>query len=1644
MGVFSRSAKERTKQLAFASAYSRRHLFIAFLLFGLSLAFPLLSHAAVQVTVSPTSTSMLSGATTTFTATVLNASNTAVTWSAALGSISSSGIYIAPFVLNSSTLTDTITATSIADNTKSATATATISSGLAGWWPLNEGSGAVAFDNSGNGNNGTWNGSSTNGSHYTGGKVGTYAGYFNGVNNQINASDTVGTNITVSAWINYLGTSTTQVPISGGNANDYFFALIGGALYTSQTNASSGQVYYTIAGGVLTGWHLYATTITTNGNNVSWNTYRDGVSIGTYLSSNGLMPVGISYLGVNASGGSHFFGPIDDVRVYNRALSGAEVQALYNAVAFPSISLTTSTALNFTATHGITATSSQPVVVSNGGVSSSTLHWSATSTQSWLTFSPASSSLVGGASTTVSFIVNPTGLGVGTYNATATIADSSASNTPQTLPVTLTIASTNLSTTITSPSNGATVSSTIPLSASASSTVGIASVQFYLDGGPLGALITSTSSPNTYTYSWNAATLTTGSHTLYALATDNNGNVATSSAISVIGTLSPAILSITTSTSLTFSGTQGSVATTSQLITISNMATASAAALNWSATSTQSWLTFGPASSSLAGGTSQSVSLIANSTGLGIGIYNATATISDPNASDSPQTFGVTLTVNSIISGYPILNVERTFPNTTSTGMVNVKTYGATGNGVTDDTAAIQAAISATLFNPNNTVVNPNYVSILYFPAGTYLVSSPLVEKNASGTWESYLKIQGENRATTIIKLKNNDSLYQSTSSPEDVLDTGSEDPFSTSTGNGNDAFDNYVSDITIDVGQGNPGAVALDFMGNNYCGLRNVTLQSSDPNHVGAAGLSMLRYATGPCLMKNVVINGFNYGIEVANIDYSTTFENLTLFNQSLYGIDNNGNVMSIRGLASQDSVPAIYNQSSLGLVTLLQASLQGGSSSTSAIVNDGTLYARNVTSTGYLSAIMNGTSTISGVNVTEYDSGPVQGLFSSATSSLNLPIQETPQFEDTNLADWTSVVTYGADPTGTSDSSAAIQSAIDSGATTVYFPTGKYLVSQTIYVRGAVRMLDGLNSWIQPTGSAFQNASSPTALFQIATGTSNVTLNDFQFGNWQYSYPGIIFIQQNSSRPVVLSNSDYTGSNVIAAYQNTSQGTGTLFVENVAAAPWQILYPQNVFARQIDPEVTGAHILNNGGSLWVFGYKAEESGTEIETDNGGSTEMLGGYFYPASNVPVNQSAFVINNSRASLEYAVTGYGAPSSNPYPNFQTQVTETQDGTTRSLATTATLTRGYGSMTPLYADTNPSVVSTTVTFPTSGATVSSTVSLSAIATSTAGITSVQFYLDGSPIGSIATSSPYTASWNTTGASNGAHTFYAAATDNNGNIEDSPNVMITVDNQPPAVFILSPVGGSTLSGNSVTIIASTTDALSGVSSVAFYLDGSTLLGTGSLFIQPSYTYVWDTTQVNNGTHTITAVATDGAGNATSSPGVSVTINNNPAPAPTVVSAGGGGGGGGGTGYYMPIPQASTSTATGTAINSSTTPLPTSQAGLEALLGSLQSELKGLLAQAAAQGITIPGVASSSLTFTRNLTLGSRGPDVASLEHYLNTHGFAVVSTPGYAGSLGYETQYFGVKTQAALADFQKSVGIAATGYFGPITRAYLNAHQ
>jgi hypothetical protein len=189
--------------------------------------------------------------------------------------------------------------------------------------------------------------------------------------------------------------------------------------------------------------------------------------------------------------------------------------------------------------------------------------------------------------------------------------------------------------------------------------------------------------------------------------------------------------------------------------------------------------------------------------------------------------------------------------------------------------------------------------------------------------------------------------------------------------------------------------------------------------------------------------------------------------------------------------------------------------------------------------------------------------------------------------------------------------------------------------------------------------------------------------------------------------------------------------------------------------------------------------------------------------------------------------------------------------------------------------------TVTQPTNGTTVSGTVTLAAAASApaAAAVRSVQFLLDGQPLGPALTTTPYTYAWRTGSVAIGSHRLSARVTDSNGNIATAAVVTLTVRTSTPTntaalVSITNPAPGETVSGV-VPVAGSTTDALA-VAAVQYLLDGKPLGGPVS---RTPYATSWNTTLVTPGRHTLTAVTTDTNGQVFTSAPISVTVQN-PAP--------------------------------------------------------------------------------------------------------------------------------------------------------------------
>jgi len=169
-------------------------------------------------------------------------------------------------------------------------------------------------------------------------------------------------------------------------------------------------------------------------------------------------------------------------------------------------------------------------------------------------------------------------------------------------------------------------------------------------------------------------------------------------------------------------------------------------------------------------------------------------------------------------------------------------------------------------------------------------------------------------------------------------------------------------------------------------------------------------------------------------------------------------------------------------------------------------------------------------------------------------------------------------------------------------------------------------------------------------------------------------------------------------------------------------------------------------------------------------------------------------------------------------------------------------------------------------------------------------VQFKLDGANLGEEDGSAPYSIPWDTTTASEGSHTLTAVARDAVGLQFTSAPVRVTVSNgpppdtSPPSVTIASPSSGATVS-RTIDVVATASDDV-GVAGVQFRLDDADL---GAEDTEAPYSVPWDTTTTSDGSHTLTAVARDAAGNVTISEPVTVTVSNTSPPPPSDTFAAG-----------------------------------------------------------------------------------------------------------------------------------------------------------
>ncbi|MDQ2903302.1 MAG: DUF5127 domain-containing protein [Chloroflexota bacterium] len=221
-------------------------------------------------------------------------------------------------------------------------APADITSGLVGYWKLDEGSGTNAADSSGNGNNGTLSG----GPAWTTGKIGTALSFNGGTGVDIHRSvlNTSGS-YSVAAWVQLtnIGNWSTAVSQDGTTISGFFLQ------YTNPgAGADGGKFAFSVVSADSTGgtsvratsaftplanrWYHLVGIHDAGSNQIKL--YVNGTLVATRSVVPAWNATGETVIGhAKWGGGSVDFWPglIDDVRVYNRVLSDQDVRDIYNA-----------------------------------------------------------------------------------------------------------------------------------------------------------------------------------------------------------------------------------------------------------------------------------------------------------------------------------------------------------------------------------------------------------------------------------------------------------------------------------------------------------------------------------------------------------------------------------------------------------------------------------------------------------------------------------------------------------------------------------------------------------------------------------------------------------------------------------------------------------------------------------------------------------------------------------------------------------------------------------------------------------------------------------------------------------------------------------------------------------------------------------------------------------------------------------------------------------------------------------------------------------------------------------------------------------------------------------------------------------------
>ena len=477
-------------------------------------------------------------------------------------------------------------------------------------------------------------------------------------------------------------------------------------------------------------------------------------------------------------------------------------------------------------------------------------------------------------------------------------------------------------------------------------------------------------------------------------------------------------------------------------------------------------------------------------------------------------------------------------------------------------------------------VIFPEFVPdarIIYFPAGTYLVSNTVTYtlKNLQNRYCSEpfyeltrgIRMMGEDRDTTVIRLADHSIGFEA--GKEKAVVSYTTAPFACEKECSNVSQLNVFSDITVDCGDGNEGAVALRFVSNNSGCVENVRLCAQNAR----IGLQLPVSTEG--VFRNLEISGFDYGV------FTSPSTSICVFDGIRFEHIKNACVYSTKATAN------IFRSIQPNGTPMLQLGDAIGKQ-----------------------FVFGGAPTVNGETY--------QNLIYTFDQSEDLPL---PCYEFTK--DKVAFVDdFGAIGDGKTDSTGAIQHALSSGKSYVLFGAGHYLINGKIHVPATVKLIDFM--YCDLISGAQLISGELDSLFVI-DGESEKLLTVRNLYAFEQFYGNFRLIKQTAKRDMYLKN---LHTQTAAMYFNTvgesklyfnncacTTGTYSMdtILERVEYAPvFSEMIPyefhiQSVVAYQLNPERADEEILNDGSELKLYGFKVEGPGTAVRTINHGRTEIYG-----------------------------------------------------------------------------------------------------------------------------------------------------------------------------------------------------------------------------------------------------------------------------------------------------------------------------------------------------------------------------------------------------------------------------------------------------